>query len=171
MQVRASPHVGKKVARRLYFMILRRGRTKRSKERCANTNIHIPTLCVAQQICELCADSEDMSIRCRLCGVRDFVFKRDPVKQLVELATRPTKYFKQVICIAHNAKSFDAQFILRFTVESASALVRREVTSETMNDKVREQFFSILACKNDSENYFFESEIKKYCRNDVVILR
>ena len=94
---------------------------------CANTNIHVPTLCVAQQICESCADSVDTSTRCRWCGVRDFVFKRDPVKQLVELATRPTKYFKHVICIAHNAKSFDAQFILRFIVESANALVPRVI--------------------------------------------
>ncbi|EFN87191.1 Probable DNA polymerase, partial [Harpegnathos saltator] len=40
------------------------------------------------------------------------------VKQFVEFATRPTKNFKQIICIAHNAGAFDSQFILRYLVES-----------------------------------------------------
>ncbi|KYN42035.1 putative DNA polymerase [Trachymyrmex septentrionalis] len=84
-----------------------------------NVRIHVPTLCVAQQICEACAEIETMSLRCRWCGVREFVFSRDPVKEFVDFATRSSKYFKKFICIAHNAKAFDAQFILKYIVEKS----------------------------------------------------
>ncbi|XP_029165854.1 uncharacterized protein LOC114936725, partial [Nylanderia fulva] len=42
----------------------------------------------------------------------------NPVQEFVDFVTRPTKYFKQIICIAHNVKSFDAQFILKYIVEN-----------------------------------------------------
>jgi len=58
-----------------------------------NVRIHVPTLCVAQQICEACAGIETMSLRCRWCGVREFVFSRDPIKEFVDFATRSSKYF------------------------------------------------------------------------------
>jgi G:T-mismatch repair DNA endonuclease (very short patch repair protein) len=85
-----------------------------------NVKVHVPTLCVAQQICESCAALDVMSERCRWCGVREFIFQRDPIKEFVDFATRKTKYFKKIICIAHNAKAFDAQFILKFLVEKST---------------------------------------------------
>ncbi|XP_067210247.1 uncharacterized protein [Linepithema humile] len=97
----------------------------------ANVKIHVPTLCVAQQICESCAEIEDMSVRCRWCGIREFTFRHDPVKEFVNFATRPTTYFKKIICIAHNAKSFDAQFILRYLVESGISTEPRVILSGT----------------------------------------
>jgi len=93
-------------------------RQDESLEGCENIKIHVPTLCVAQQICEACAAIDDMTVRCRWCGTREFIFQHDPVKQLVDFATRETKYFKKFICIAHNAKAFDAQFILKHLVET-----------------------------------------------------
>jgi len=39
-----------------------------------NVKIHVLTLCVAQQICETCAEI-NMSVRCRWCGVREFTFR------------------------------------------------------------------------------------------------
>ncbi|XP_025163157.1 uncharacterized protein LOC112590523 [Harpegnathos saltator] len=59
-----------------------------------------------------------MTVRCRWCGVRELIFRNDPVKQFVDFVTRPTKSFKQIICMAHNASAFDSQFILRYLVES-----------------------------------------------------
>ncbi|XP_067203729.1 uncharacterized protein [Linepithema humile] len=97
----------------------------------ASVNIHVPTLCVAQQICETCAEIEDTSVRCRWCSIREYIFRRDPVKEFVDFATRPTKYFKHIICIAHNAKAFDAQFILRYIVESGTALEPRVILNGT----------------------------------------
>ncbi|XP_067205336.1 uncharacterized protein [Linepithema humile] len=97
----------------------------------ANVKIHVPTLCVAQQICESYAEIEDMSVRCRWCGIREFTFRHDPVKEFVNFATRPTTYLKKIICIAHNAKSFDAQFILRYLVESGISTEPRVILSGT----------------------------------------
>ena len=47
------------------------------------------------------------------------VFSRDPVKEFVDFATRSSKYFKKFICIAHNAKAFGAQFILKYIIEKS----------------------------------------------------
>ncbi|XP_036150650.1 uncharacterized protein LOC118648443, partial [Monomorium pharaonis] len=79
------------------------------------TFVHVPSLCVVQQACSYCLnDNSDMSKICQYCGVREYVFNQDPVKQFVDLATKPLRSFKRTICIAHNAKAFDAQFILRY---------------------------------------------------------
>jgi len=38
-------------------------------EETENVKIHVPTLCVKQQICETCTEIDDMSVRCRwTCG-------------------------------------------------------------------------------------------------------
>jgi len=55
--------------------------------------------------------SDDMTKLCQYYGTRKYVFDQDPVKQLVDLATKPLHLF--TICIAHNAKAFNVQFILR----------------------------------------------------------
>ena len=44
--------------------------------------------------------------------MREFVFTRDPVKELLGLCIRGSKDFTDIICIVHNAKA-DAQFILK----------------------------------------------------------
>ncbi|XP_020297690.1 LOW QUALITY PROTEIN: uncharacterized protein LOC109862147 [Pseudomyrmex gracilis] len=97
----------------------------------ASVKIHMPTLCVAQQICVACAGEDDMTVRCRWCGVRKFVFRDDPVRQFVDFVTRTTKCFKQIICIAHNAKAFDAQFILRYITEKRVDLDPRVILNGT----------------------------------------
>ncbi|KAL6419605.1 hypothetical protein ACFW04_013693 [Cataglyphis niger] len=74
-----------------------------------------------------------MSVRCRWCGIREFIFRHDPVKQFVDFSTRTTKCFKQIICIAHNAKAFDAQFILKHTVENRDNLEPKVILNGTKN--------------------------------------
>ncbi|XP_039311046.1 uncharacterized protein LOC105202996 isoform X3 [Solenopsis invicta] len=76
---------------------------------------HVPNLCVVQQTCTYCLEDndDDMTKVCQYCGIREYVFDQDSVKQLVDLATKPLRSFSRTICIAHNAKVFDAQFILR----------------------------------------------------------
>ena len=54
-----------------YDFETRQGQDK-TLEETENVRIHVPTLCVAQQICEACAGIETMSLRCRWCGVREF---------------------------------------------------------------------------------------------------
>ena len=42
--------------------------------------IHVPNLCVVQQVCTQCLEIDDISIRCNHCGIREYVFKESPVK-------------------------------------------------------------------------------------------
>ena len=64
--------------------------------------IHVPNLCVVQQTCSHCLDINNVSIRCNHCGVREYVFKDELVKQLIDLALTPRQKFKKIVCIAHN---------------------------------------------------------------------
>ena len=73
----------------------------------------MPNLCVTHQVYTGCIDIDDIKINCAICDVREFVFTRDPVKELLGLCIRESTDFTEIICIAHNAKAFDAQFILK----------------------------------------------------------
>ena len=42
--------------------------------------------------------------------------KTDSIKELIELAVQDSNKFSRIICIAHNSKGFDAQFILQYLV-------------------------------------------------------
>ena len=78
---------------------------------------HIPTLCVTQQACPECIDNNDLTILCNSCGVREQVFDVDPVKQFVEYVTQDMT-LTNVICLAHNSKSYDGQFVLNHIVSN-----------------------------------------------------
>lgn len=80
-----------------------------------STRVHEPNLCVAQRVCLACLKNENIEMDCVACGKREFIFADQPVGQLVELVTRSP--FSKTVCIAHNARGFDAQFILRYLVE------------------------------------------------------
>ncbi|CAD6239806.1 GSCOCG00012572001-RA-CDS [Cotesia congregata] len=83
-------------------------------------NIHVPNLCVAQQVCNVCCDIDDLELSttrpwCNNCGVCETIFHgEDCVEKFVDyvLEISKPKTCKKVVCIAHNAKGFDAQFIL-----------------------------------------------------------
>ena len=76
-------------------------------------------LCVAYQVCTYCIDVDDIQIVCGTCGVREFVFNREPVKQLLDLCVRGKTDFTEIVCIPHNARAFDSQFILKELVENS----------------------------------------------------
>ncbi|XP_024943541.1 uncharacterized protein LOC112494759 [Cephus cinctus] len=82
-----------------------------------DVKVHDVNLCVVQKVCEKCMYNNDMSYLCSYCGIRQFVFDHEPLKQFIDLVI-DMKDFKQVICIAHNARGFDAQFVLKYIVET-----------------------------------------------------
>jgi hypothetical protein len=86
--------------------------------------IHVPNLCVVHQVCTFCISDGNISNNCDHCGIREYVFKEDPVKQLVDLALSRKKAFKKTVCIAHNSQGFDAQFIFKYIVEQYSSRVK-----------------------------------------------
>ncbi|XP_033221231.1 probable DNA polymerase [Belonocnema kinseyi] len=44
-------------------------------------------------------------------------FSKDPVSEFTKFATRKMSHFTETVCIAHNAKRFDAQFILSHLIK------------------------------------------------------
>ena len=122
----------KKIASHSCSTISKRDRTC---ERIENVQIHVLTFCVAQQICETCTEIEDM---CNVVGMREFIFRNDSVKQFVNLVTRTTKCFKKIICVAHNMKVFDAQFILKYLIENYGRTADNFKRDENYHDDSRE---------------------------------
>ena len=86
---------------------------------------HIPTLCIVQQVCSDCLQNDDMGQRCDTCGIREHIFKEKPVTEFLDLYLRQNSSFEKILCIAHNAGGFDAQFILREIVETRKDVVPR----------------------------------------------
>jgi len=82
-------------------------------ERGYKTRVHVPNLCVVQQVCIYCLYDDYMIKLSQHCRIREYIFDKDPVKQFVDLITKPHT-FSRTICIAHNAKVFNAQFILQY---------------------------------------------------------
>ena len=47
--------------------------------------------------CTGCIDTDDIKINCAICGVREFVFTRDPVKEMLGLCIRESTDFTEII--------------------------------------------------------------------------
>ena len=68
----------------------------------ATTNVHIPVLCVTQQVCTDCENNED-AIYCETCDIRQRILEKDPVNELIDLYVRPKKKLSRITLIAHNS--------------------------------------------------------------------
>ena len=114
--------------------------------------IHVPNLCVVQQVCTQYLEIDDISIRWNHCGIREYLFKELPVKQLIDLALAPRQQFNKIVCIAHNAQGFDAQFIFKYIVERHSA---KRIEPSVMMNGSKIFLIEIANVKFiDSLNYF-----------------
>jgi len=71
--------------------------------------VHVTCL---QQFCTACEMQDDYSQDCARCGKRGHLSFEDPVGDLHSYLIEPRPWCKRVVAIAHNAKAFDAQFIL-----------------------------------------------------------
>ena len=76
-------------------------------------NEHIPILACAQHFCSVSEMQEDIEIDCARCGRRRYSFYDDPVGDLLSYLCEPRPWCSKVVAIAHNAKAFDSQFILK----------------------------------------------------------
>ena len=114
----------------------------------ASTRVHQPNLCVAQRMCTACLENEEIAEDCGVCGKREFIFKQDPVGQLVKLATGSKKVLKTV-CIAHNARDFHVQFIPRYLAEKAKTQIPTLIMSGTKIISMRVGRVSFLDSLNE----------------------
>ena len=85
-----------------------------------NTFIHTPNLCVAQLCCDGCVKNTDLNALCNFCGVRQHIYEGDNcLENFLNFVIRFKKNnFSSFVCIAHNARASDAQFVLKFICEN-----------------------------------------------------
>jgi len=74
--------------------------------------LHEPIIGCLQQFCTACEIQDDFERNCARCCKRQHSFFEDPVGDLLSYLCEPRPWCKYVVAIAHNAKVFDAQFIL-----------------------------------------------------------
>jgi len=74
--------------------------------------VHVPILVCLSQFCTACEMPDDYEQDCARCGKRQYSFFEDPVGDLLLYLYEPRPWCKKVVAIAHNAKTFHAQFIL-----------------------------------------------------------
>jgi len=74
--------------------------------------VHVPILVCLQQFCMACEMQDAYEQDCVRCGKRQHSIFEDPVGDLLSYLNEPRPRCKKVVAIAHNAKAFDAQFIL-----------------------------------------------------------
>jgi hypothetical protein len=82
---------------------------------------HTPNICITYQACFSCISEEPYNPfnKCEVCGDRVHVFLEDPVKEFLELLRSPQyqENFRSIKVLAHNAKGYDSQHVLKRCVE------------------------------------------------------
>ena len=73
---------------------------------------HVPNLVCVQQFCSLCETNDNIDEDCERCGKRKHSFVDDPVGDLLAHMCEPRGWCDRVVAVAHNARGYDAQFIL-----------------------------------------------------------
>lgn len=85
-----------------------------------SVNIHEVNYGVAQTVCSACIDREFGVVKCDICRSEGSKFfdSNNTVEQFVEYVIEISKIgaLSKVICIAHNSKSYDGKFVLRYLV-------------------------------------------------------
>ena len=74
---------------------------------------HVPNLVCVQHYCSQCETCVDIDEDYECCRKRKHSFFEDPVGDLLTHLCEPRGKCEQVVAIAHNARSYDAQFILK----------------------------------------------------------
>ena len=77
-----------------------------------SATLHVPNLVCLQQFCSQCEMQTDIDNDCERCGRRRHAFWDDTVGDLLSHLCEPRPWCDRIIAIAHNARGFDAQFIL-----------------------------------------------------------
>jgi G:T-mismatch repair DNA endonuclease (very short patch repair protein) len=81
---------------------------------------HKVNLIVCQTQCVACKDLSITTGACSKCGLRQHIFKEDPVKDFIRFINYPRKSLKKVICIAHNFKGFDSHFLIEYILTATN---------------------------------------------------
>ena len=77
-----------------------------------SATVHFPNVVCLQQFCSLCEMKSDIDVDFERCGKRKHSFFIDPVGDMLMYLCAPRQWCEKAVAIAHNAKVFEAQFIL-----------------------------------------------------------
>ncbi|KAG8226562.1 hypothetical protein J437_LFUL004734 [Ladona fulva] len=81
--------------------------------------LHTPNLLVSNSCCDACI-SQDVEV-CDKCGIREKLYSSDdPVRDFVKYIESLGNIFRSVTCVAHNAKGYDENFVLKSILENTS---------------------------------------------------
>lgn len=94
--------------------------TRQDDQNARGEDVHIPVLCVYQQRCNECFNSESDELPvCSKCGVRRQILKGgNIVEGFFAHIWEMRKKFKSVVVLAHNGQAYDHHFILRHILEN-----------------------------------------------------
>ncbi|KAB0804626.1 hypothetical protein PPYR_01596 [Photinus pyralis] len=110
-----------------------------------DTFVHVPNLCVAQQLCKSCIKTNtDINILCDKCGPRQHIFKQDPVNELLNFVSTLARKNRDVVAIAHNSKGYDSIFILKEMMKTPSAWNPEIIATGTKITSLSSAIFSAV---------------------------
>lgn len=90
-----------------------------------STYVHEANLCVVNQICHKCVFLEGEDVKCENCKSRLWIFEhKDCVKKFIDFCEMYRTYAQTIVCIAHNAKNFDATFIMAELMKRQSTNIK-----------------------------------------------
>lgn len=92
--------------------------------------LHEPILLCSQQICNLCWKIESIDYQCKQCKIRSKTFEgKDCVSEFKTYLLNATtnKKLSQIRCIAHNARGFDAQFMIKEILKTNGHRIRLQM--------------------------------------------
>lgn len=76
---------------------------------------HEVMLCVAQQSCIKCRNSDEIEDVCENCGSREHIFIGDNViEKFMTYLGQVNEKFREVVMISHNGQKYDMHFILKY---------------------------------------------------------
>jgi hypothetical protein len=80
--------------------------------------LHVVNLIVAQTQCHMCVESDHLERYCEHCGVRQWVFKTEPLREFLNFLSIFKKTFTKVIALAHYSKGFDSVLVFKYVLEN-----------------------------------------------------
>lgn len=142
-----------------------------------NNKLHVPNLCIAQEVCEKCYASEDIRCFSENCGQHIF----EDLTCIEKFLDYVKKHrVSKVFCIAHNLKGYDGQFILKemsnrnepiLPIMSGSKLIKLVYKNITFIDSLSflpmslAKFPKAFGLENVAKGYyphFFNTQQNKY---------
>jgi hypothetical protein len=109
--------------------------TKCLKSNCGNYE-HKPNLCIAQKVCTLCMDANNL---CDTCGVREHVFQGDnTVDTFCQWLFSEENYDTTILC--HNFQGYDSYPILQY-------LYKQGVLPTVVPNGAKAMSLTVPACK------------------------